>query len=362
MPKPARDTLLLNLCAFAVGGLELSGGKLPERLVVCPWGTHDVGSRGKVIVNEKTVAAFAANQKLLGRDGRIHGDFEHNTVEGTEAYKADKEPRLVVTWGDARVEPGIGVTVSGLTYTPEGKAALEGGHYQDISPAVVRDKDGVVIGLHSFAFCRHGQISNFTIGAASAGAALKARLTALSASFPDSTDSETAPMKPTPELIALLALLGVTLAAEADEAAITTALKDATAKVEAAKKTPDAMSAEAKELTTKVDALSAEVKVIQGERDELKRAEIMRQAAAEGKVIPLSAEALKTISLAALEDIAKNVKPGEVPLQKTETGKDVKRGVEGFSADSKARLEAMGVSADDVAKYAPDCLPAVTTA
>lgn len=359
MPKAARDTLLLNLCAFAVGGLELSGGKLPERLVVCPWGTHEVGSRGKVIVNDKTLAVFSANQKLLGRDGRIQGDFEHNTVEGTEAYKADKEPRLVVTWGDARVEPGIGVTVSGLTYTPEGKAALEGGHYQDISPAVVRDKDGVVIGLHSFAFCRHGQISNFTIGAASAGAALKARLTALSASFPDPTDSETAPMKPTPELIALLALLGVTLAAEADEAATTTALKDATAKVEAAKKTPDAMSAE---VNTKFDALSAKIEKIEAERDDLKRAEIMRQAAAEGKVIPLSAEALKTVSLTALEDIAKNVKPGEVPLQKTETGKDVKRGVEGFSTESKARLEAMGVSADDVAKYAPECLPAVTTA
>lgn len=359
MTKAARDTLLLNLCAFAVGGLELSGGKLPERLVVCPWGSHDVGSRGKVIVNDKTLAVFGANQKLLGRDGRIQGDFEHNTVEGTEAYKADKEPRLVVTWGDARVEPGIGVTVSGLTYTPEGKAALEGGHYQDISPAVVRDKDGVVIGLHSFAFCRHGQISNFTIGAASAGAALKARLTALSASFPDPTDSETAPMKPTPELIALLALLGVTLAAEADEAATATALKDAAAKVEAAKKPPDAMSAE---VNTKFDALSAKIEKIEAERDELKRAEILREAAAEGKVVPLSAEVLKATPLDVLRDIVKNAKAGEVPLQKTETGKEAKGSVEAFTAEGKDVLAKLGLTPEDVEKYAPEKLPQAKTA
>lgn len=366
MLKAATDTLL-TLCAFSAGGLDVSGGTLPTKLVVCPWGSRDIGARGKVIVNDKTIAAFAASQKLLGRDGKVAGDFDHNTVEGTVVFLADKEPRHVAAWGIAQVERGIGITVTDLTYTPEGKAALEGGHFQDISPAVVRDGEGVVIGLHSFAFCRHGQIDGFTIEQAAATGSLKAKLTALTASDDIKTALTEAfqtalsptPMKPTPELIALFTALGMTLAADADEATVTTALKDAVAKIEAAaKKAPDAMSADMQAIEGRVTALSTEVKTLQGERDELKRAELIRQATAEGKIIPLSAETLKNTPLDVLADIVKQAKPGEVPLNAHQTGKETKGSVEAFSAASIARLEAMGLKPEDVAKYAPQCLPA----
>lgn len=365
MPKAATDTPLA-LSAFSVGGLPVSGGKLPDKLVVCPWGARDIGHRGQVVVNELTVSAFAAGQKALGRDGLVAGDFDHNTVEGTETFKADKEPRLVASWGKAVVEPGIGIIVTDLTYTPEGKAALEGGHFQDISPAVVRNKEGVVIGLHSFAFCRHGQIEGFTIEAAAATGQLKAKLTALSASLsPQESDST---MKPTPALIALLAALGTTLAADADEATLTKALEDTTAKVNAAKEEEkpeiEGMSAKITELTGQITTLSADMKAVKDERDQIRREALMQQAAHEGKVIPLSAEVLKVTPLSVLEDLVKTAKPGEVPTQSQQHGSSKGEGegkVEAFSAESLARFEAMGLTQEDVAKYAPQCVPAAKT-
>lgn len=345
--RPAK----LSLCAFRAGEFAAPSEGLPTRLVVCPWGTHDVGSRGKVIVDERSVAAFAAGQKRLGRDGLVAGDFDHNTVEGTAAFAAEAEPRKVAAWGRVSIEPGVGIVVDGLTYTPEGKAALEGGHYQDISPAVVRNDEGVVLGLHSFAFCRHGQIENFTISLAAAKGAVATALTALTAL----TDDSATPMKPTPELLALLAALGTTLAEDADERAVASALDAAAEKVvemqtlaAKSKEKPDAMSA-------KVDALSAKITAIESERDELKRAELMRQAAAEGKIIPLSAETLNVTPLNVLADIVAQAKAGQVPVKPLTPSKEGKKGgdVDAFSADQLATFARFGLTQDEVKKYAP---------
>ena len=108
MPKAAATSPLLSLTAFRAAGLDVTGSSnaaLPERLVVAPWGTHDARSRGKVIVNEATAAAFAASMKALKRDDQVALDFDHNTVPGTAAYEADKEPRLVAAYGDGSGSP-----------------------------------------------------------------------------------------------------------------------------------------------------------------------------------------------------------------------------------------------------------------
>lgn len=342
MPPRRRPTL--TLCAFRAAGVAAEA-PLPTRLVVCPWGSHDVGSRGKAIVNERTVRAFAAVQDVLGRDGKVAGDFDHNTVEGTPAYAAESEPRKVAGWGTAKIEPGVGIVVEGFSYTATGQDALEGGHFQDISPAVVRDDDGTVLGLHSFAFCRHGQIKDFTISLAAAKGAVATALTALTALTDDST-----PMKTTPELLALLAALGTPLAEDADESAVASALAAAAEKVvemqtlaAKSREKPDAMSA-------KVDALSAKITAIESERDELKRAELMRQAAAEGKIIPLFAETLKVTPLNVLEDIVKQAKPGAVPTGafKQTAEKGVK--VDALSAESLATFERFGITRDELEK------------
>jgi phage I-like protein len=299
----------LELCAFRAAGLSMEGG-LPARLVVVPWGAHGVGGRGSVIVDDRTVAAFSAGQQKLGRDGLVAGDFEHNTVEGTATFNAEKEPRLVAAWGKASIEPGVGIVVEGLSYTPEGEAALKGGHYQDISPAVIRDKTGLVLGLHSFAFCRHGQIENFTIDLAAAKGALATALSALAESY----SPESNPMKPTAELLSLLSLLGIEIETEADEAATAAAIAGATEKVKAMIEAKPA-DVEVDDMSAKITALSADVTALKSERDELKRAELVRQATAEGKVIPLSAETLKVTPLNVLADIIAQAKPGQVPMQ-----------------------------------------------
>ncbi len=361
MLKAAPDTAL-TLCAFRAEGFALSGGtrSAPTRLVVAPLGSHDARGRGKVIVSAATLEGFAERQMAAKLGTRLALDFEHETVPGTPAYAASQEPRNIAAWATCSAVPGEGLVYHDIEWTPMGLRAWKRKLFQDISPAVFRRADGTVIALHSAALCRHGEIDGLTISAAAAGPQLAPFFAALSASLPE---SESAPMKPTPELIALFAALGMTLAADADEAAVTTALKDATAKIEAAaKKAPDAMGADMQAIKGEITALSTEVKTLQGERDELKRSELMRQAAAEGKIIPLSAETLKVTPLSVLEDIVKTAKAGEVPLAATQTGKEVKGSVEAFSADSVARLEAMGLKPEDVAKYAPQCLPAAKTA
>ncbi|MBB5037116.1 phage protease [Prosthecobacter dejongeii] len=356
MLKAATDTAL-TLCAFRADGAALSGGtrSAPTRLVVAPLGSHDARGRGKVIVSAATLEGFAERQAAAKLGTRLALDFEHETVPGTPAYAASQEPRNIAAWATCSAVPGEGLVYHDIEWTPMGLRAWKRKLFQDISPAVFRRADGTVIALHSAALCRHGEIDGLTISAAAAGPQLAPFFAALSASLP----SESAPMKPTPELIALFTALGMTLAADADEATVTTALKDAVAKIEAAaKKAPDAMSADMQAIEGRVTALSTEVKTLQGERDELKRAELIRQATAEGKIIPLSAETLKNTPLDVLADIVKQAKPGEVPLNAHQTGKETKGSVEAFSAASIARLEAMGLKPEDVAKYAPQCLPA----
>lgn len=335
----------LTLCALRAAGLAIET-PLPTRLVVCPWGTQDVGSRGRVIVDERTVAAFAAHQKTLGRDGLVAADFDHNTVEGTASYSAEAEPRKVAGWGTVTVEPGVGIVVDGLRYTPEGKAALEGGHYQDISPAVIRDADGVVLGLHSFAFCRHGQIENFTISLAAARGRTHSALSAFAADLSPSS------MKPTAELIALLAALGITLDNDAEDSAIAAALTEGASKITEMvsamgagyKKEPEAMSV----LTAKVDALTVQIGKIEGERDTLKREQLLARAAAEGKVIPLSADSIKVTPLTVLEDLVNQAKPGQVPTGTLKKAAEKGGEVEAFSAESLATFDRFGLTADEV--------------
>lgn len=348
MPKAAATSPSLNLCAFRVAGLEATGGTLPARLVVAPWGTHDARKRGKVIVNEVTAAAFAASMQALKRADRVALDFDHNTVEGTAAYQAEKEPRLVAAYGVPAVEKGVGIVLTDLQWTPEGKAALEGGHFRDLSPAVFRREDGTVYALHSAGLCRHGEIDGLTIEAATAPAQLAPFFAALSTSL--EIEIKQPDMKPHPALIALLAALGVTLTAEADEAAVEKALTDAAAKVDSLSKAPPAaMSAEVK---ATIDTLSADVATIKAERDELKRAELIRQAQAAGKVIPLSAEAIKSAPLSILEDIVKTAKAGEVPIgRRTPTGEPGKDKPEAFSAEQLEVFAKMGVSEEDVRKH-----------
>jgi len=355
MPKAAPDASL-TLCAFRVAALDASGGSpFPKRLVICPPGSSDARSRGKIIVSADTFDGLQDRQNAMKLGMRLALDAEHCTVEGTPAYLADKEPRAVLAWATLTGSINEGLVYDNIEPTPLGMEAWKNKQFQDISPAVFRRADGTVLAVHSAALCRHGELDGLTISAAAAGPRLTPFFTALSASLP----SESKPMKPTPELIALLAAIGITLAADADEPTTTTAIKTATTKVSEAAKSGDEPAAMAA-ITGQITTLSAQVKKLGDERDELQRAELMRQAAAEGKVIPLSDEMLKITPLAVLTEMVAKAPAGAVPLGRTtpKVEDDPKKKLDALKADADAveTFSRFGLTPDDIAKYAPECV------
>ncbi|MGL6351781.1 MAG: phage protease [Aeromonas sp.] len=394
----------LQLAAFRVAlqalptASQAGRGEPPERLLVCPLGSHDARDRGTVLVDELTLSGFAAAMAAARIGPRIALDFEHNTVPGTPAYEAEAEPRRIAAWGVAQATPQ-GLVLAGLEWTPAGRAAWTEDLFQDISPAVIQDAaTGRVLALHSVALCRHGELPGLTLE----GAISAAQMLALTANFErsdsvgsgvkkDQTDSVglvaspaksgvgafshppgksnsdsvgiksdsvgsfsnqanqtmTNPnekMKHHPALVALLKALGADLAAESDEAAYeaaVTAAAGALEKLQAA--APVALSAQITALQTAVTALTRS-------DEQLSRQRLLDQATAQGKVIPLSAEQVAQVPLSVLQSLVAVAKPGEVPLGKGVTAEPVKPAVTALSAETLARYKALGVTPEQVAE------------
>jgi phage I-like protein len=285
------------------------GSELPRRLVVVPWGEHSARKRGVVKVSQATLDGFAANQEAMRLD-RVAIDFEHNTVPGTPAYEAGKEPREVAGYGTPMVVLGVGVVLDQIEWTPAGAKAIAGGHYQDLSPTAFRTEDGTVVGLHSVALCRHGELEGLTLDAAKAAASMLPLFAALSAELSESPKPYSIQNPAMKEaLLKLLKLLGLDVSETMEEDAMV-ALMNGKADELAAK------AAEKKpEEEAKPDAMSAELASVRAELDTVRKERLLDQARIEGKVIPLSAESIKVTPLSVLEDLVKQAKPGEVPLK-----------------------------------------------
>jgi phage I-like protein len=294
-----------QLLALAPAAADLKA--LPERLLVLPWG-EQATAKGKVICNSVTMQILPEFQRRVKFD-RVALDFQHNTVESSSTYKG--EPTLVAAYGNLELVPNSGVFLTNISYTDEGKKILPGGHYPDISPAVIRNDDGVVIGLHSIGAVRQGELDGLTLFSAP--------------SFAAAADEIIKSSKETQKIMdhkkILLALLG--LADDATDEAIKTAA-DALGKKLAAK-LEDKPKDEPKPAAD-IAALSAEVKGLQntlntiisgGEKD--RRDALVAKAAAEGKVIPLSADNIASLPLTALEDLVQQL-PVTVPLNQRTPG------------------------------------------
>lgn len=347
MHKAAPDASL-SLCAFRLAALDASGGSpFPKRLVICPAGSSDARGRGKVIVSADTFDGLAERQAAMKLGMRLALDAQHCTVEGTPAYLADKEPRAVLAWATLSGSPKEGLVYDNIEPTPLGMEAWKNEQFQDISPAVFRRDDGTVLAVHSAALCRHGEIDGLTISAAAAGPRLAPFFAALSISL----NPPVKPMKPTPELIALLAALGVTLAADADESTTTTAIKDATAKATDMCKEKEAAPAALAALEAKFTTLSAEVKGITELGDKAKVDALLMKAAADGKVVPLSAEAIKETPFKVLEEMIGKLPAGVVPLGRTTVTVDPNEKPDALSAEGKAMFEKMGLTEEDFKTY-----------
>jgi phage I-like protein len=314
------------------------GGTLPNELVLCPWGTTKT-RKGTFAVNAYTLSVFAARQAAMRRD-MVAGDFEHGTLTKTE-------PVRVGCYAVPRVVDGVGILCSVNHWTPDGQEYVAGGHYPDISPALEVDKEGNVIGLHSFAFCRHGEIDSDALQIFSAD------------------QSQPQPMN-------LLTLLNAVLAA----LAIDPVKQDATAedmaavlaKAEAAAKAKTGVMEATVELTaeqqtTPLAPIMAEMQRLSAAVVALTAADKSRQidgmieaAKANGKAIGLKRETLLAMGAEAVGEYLATLEENAIPLQGGNGGAKggVETKVEAFSADQKAMFQRMGVTPEDVAKAAED--------
>lgn len=339
MPTTTAHLPLTLDSLLAVSLSTATGEELPTRLVVAPWGEHDARKRGLVRVNERTVEAFAASQDAMRLD-RVAIDFEHNTVPGTPAYEASAEPRKIAGYGTPVVLSNVGIVLEDIEWTPEGREALAGGHYQDLSPTAFRDDSGTVLGLYSVALCRHGELEGLTIQSAKAAAALLPLFTALSAEISPETPALNSTMKEA--LLKLLKTLGLEVTPEMDDDAVV-ALMSGYADKAAAK--------EVKE--EKPDAMSADLANVRAELDSVRKERLIDAARVEGKIIPLSADAIKLTPFAVLEELCKAAKPGEVPLKgqkqaQVQEGGETK--AEAFTAEELEVFAKFGHTAEHVAK------------
>jgi len=300
---------------------RISGADLPVRKLVLPWGVSQ-SITGPVRLDESSVQVFAATQKSRGWD-RVALDYEHATVPGTPENKRTTEPRDVAAFGVPVLVPGEGLYLDSLEWTPGGVKAAA--NFCDLSPALAfLPGTRTVAGLHSVALTRAGAIEG---------------IRAFSVDLPALTN----PTGGTMERTVLLALLGLADSATEDEI-----LQAAKTLGVALKQVQDlaAMSAEVKTLKTSIETFSATgnshkvgieglagrlqkveefVVAFNADRARHDRAAVIDQAKREGKVLPFSSEALATVPLDTLREVAKNT-PATVPMEQRTTA------VETFSA------------------------------
>ena len=308
---------------------------LPTRILIVPWGVHQT-NKGVVVCNATTVRELPLLQQKLKRD-RVALDFQHNTVEDSPSYQG--EPAKVAAFGTLEIVEGEGIYLSAIEWTPEGKEAVAGGHYPDISPAVVRNKAGEVIFVHSAGLVRQGEIDGLTLFAAT--------------EFLKVFNSENNPNQNKNNMdykAALLALLG--LEPDADDASIQDAIKTYSAKAK-----PAPVETDKADKTDEVDvkALAAEVKELKGrvvsfdaDKDSRERAALVAQASSEGKVIPLSADEVKLLPVTLLSAMITKL-PVTVPVERRTAP------VESFSATEPTVrgdiLKNLGLTKEQFAKH-----------
>jgi len=357
---------------LALRASSLPAGDLPSRLVILPWGQHDLGKRGTALCSETTAATFAAAMAALKFNGPVALDFNHNSLPGHPAYLAEQEPRRKAAWGMPRVIPGEGIVLEALTWTPEGKEAFLGGHFQDISPVIFRDKGNHVIAIHSAALCDHGEVDGLTIEAATAPPELQSAFAALSASITPALHHSTTPaLSPThpmkPELIAALAALlkglEVELSPEADETMIASALTAAAGKIDDLKKAaaPKVEETPMKKEEVKPDALSVKITDLEKQvsdltasKEQARRDALMAEAIRDGKLIPLSTDLWNAAPVTVCEGLVKAAQPGAIPLtKKTPDGDPLATKPEALSAETESVLTSMGLTKEDFEKYGP---------
>ena len=302
-----------NIVLFRTAGVavDLSAGaaKLPRRIKVLNWGENPNCHGRRVCVGPLFARCLNAETYPYRK---VALDFEHNTFPGTPAYNESKEPRPVAGFGTIEAVEGEGVFITMSSWTPDGEKMAA--NYADVSAGAVTDDDGNLIAVASVALCRAGAVDgmDFTEAPLSGGIS-----SALSGIINQEAGTEPGPpgkkkgQQAMDYKALLLKLLGLdgdatdeAIKAALDEAGKKPAQEEREAALEAAVKA--AVAQAVKPIEEKVAALSAAA-------ENHEKQDLIAEAAREGKVVALSADAIGKITVEDLKaTIAKT--PATVPL------------------------------------------------
>ena len=306
--------ILLRTSGTAV---DLSGGALgdralPRRIKVLNWGENPNCHGKRVNVGPLFVKCLNADTYPYRK---VALDFEHNTFPGTPAYKESQEPRPVAGFGTIEAVEGDGVYLAMSSWTPEGERMAA--NYADVSAGAVTDREGNLVAVASVALCRAGAVEGMDFVEAPLSGGISSALSGIIDNNPPAPQSGSGAVNQKGQRAMdykalLLKILG--LGEDATDEAIEAALDKAAAQkpTQEEKKTEfdaavKAAVAEAmKPIEEKVAALSAAAEAHE-------KADLIAEAAREGKVIALGADAMGKITVEDLKaTIAKT--PVTVPL------------------------------------------------
>ena len=307
MGKPDK-IILLRTSGVAVS-LSADAAKLPRRIKVLNWGDNPNCHGKRVHVGALFVKCLNADTYPYRK---VALDFEHNTFPGTAAYKESKEPRPVAGFGTIEAVEGDGVYITMSSWTPDGEKMAA--NYADVSAGAVTDKEGNLVAVASVALCRAGAVDGMDFVEAPLSGGISSALSGIinqGRAEPGHQDNQKGQQAMDYKAL-LLKLLG--LGEDATDEAIQAALAEKFEKKPTQEEQDAALSAAVKTAVAEaVKPIEEKVAALSAAAVAHEKADLIAEAAREGKVIALGADAIGKITVEDLKaTIAKT--PVTVPL------------------------------------------------
>lgn len=314
----------------------------PMRFLVVPWGTTQT-IEGPVICDAATAQILPGRQKEARAD-EITLDFDHSTAFGAGKGK----PRHIAGYGKPEIVTGEGIYLNMSRWTPEGKQFWA--NYQDLSPAFLQQKGtGRVTFLDSVALTPRGVIEGLTL--------FSAELETAPSTINSQPSTPNSPLMDIEKLKAYLTKKGVKFEEGADLETLMSLAAGVMEKEisgEPAEEKPSEMSAKVAKLESDLARVLAADAARHKANEDAAKAEIVRQASAEGKLLPpedvikeMSADALRRTAAAAPAGTVRTAPNGGLnPTQKNGGETAVT-----LSAEEKEVAKHMGVSEEEMKKF-----------
>ena len=306
MDKPAK-VILLRTTGVTVS-LSADAAKLPRRIKVLNWGDNPNSHGKRVNVGALFVRCLNAETYPYRK---VALDFEHNTFPGTAAYKESQEPRPVAGFGTIEAVEGEGVFITMSSWTPDGEKMAA--NYADVSAGAVTDKEGNLIAVASVALCRTGSVDGMDFVEAPLSGSVSSALSGII----NQGDGHRGPppqKKGNAMDYKTLLLKALGLGEDATDEAIQAALAKVAEKKPTEEEQKAALHAAVKEAVAEaVKPIEEKVVALSAAAARHEKADLIAEAAREGKVIALSADAIGKITVDDLKATIEKT-PVTVPL------------------------------------------------